>query len=230
MHWFMAAPAQVGKRIAAWLWPPACAACAVRLPADSGVSVCAACYRALPWWRRDEVLAPDLKGITAFYAPFLYNGRVREMILSLKFHDGMHLVPLLSGWMADAAGAVPDDALLVPVPSHVSRLRWRGFSHTALLARAVAHKRRLPVSLDALKRVTASDGQIAKTRAQRLKLRGVDFWADARLVAGRHVVLVDDIVTTGGTVMACAIALRRVGAASVTVWTVAYTPEGFGAR
>ncbi|PIZ30808.1 MAG: hypothetical protein COY40_03635 [Alphaproteobacteria bacterium CG_4_10_14_0_8_um_filter_53_9] len=186
--------------------------------------LCTACYKALPWWNKELVVAPVMPAaIDSFTAPFLYDGPVREVILGLKFSGGVRFAPLLAGWMADAVGVVPANALIVPVPSHASRLRWRGFSHTAVLARTLARRLGCEVSLGGLTRLTKTDGQVHKTRKQRLALRGVDFAADARVFEGRHVMLLDDIVTTGGTVRACAIALKRAGAVRVDVVSVAYT-------
>lgn len=213
------------RHAVAALMPPTCIVCEAHLPATEPVGLCPGCYAKLPWWDKSGVLAPELpKAVDGFAAPCLYEGVLREAILRLKFRDGTSLAPTLAKLIAPL---VPKDAeVLVPVPMHRSALRRRMYNQAALLARALGRMRKLPVEMRALVRVKASDGQAQRTRAQRLKLSSGDFKADPKRVKGRHVVLVDDIYTTGATARACALALKAAGAARVTVVTLAYTPEG----
>ena len=205
--------------------PPACVACDEHLPAAEPVGFCPSCYAKLPWWDKTGVLPPELPAaVDGFAAPCLYQGVLREAILRLKFKDGTGVARILAKL---AAPLVPGDAeLLVPVPMHRRALRRRMYNHAALLAAAMGRLRKVPVGLRALVRVRPSDGQAQRTRAQRLKLSSADFRAEAAKVAGKHVVLVDDIYTTGATARACALALKAAGAAKVSVVTLAYTPEG----
>jgi len=117
------------------------------------------------------------------------------------------------------------EATLVPVPLHPSRLRQRGFNQAALLAVHLGRRRRLPVVLRALLKRHPTPAQAA--------LRAVDRWRnldatfavrDPRAVEGRRIVLIDDVLTTGATAHACAVALHAAGAAAVDVYTVARAP------
>jgi ComF family protein len=118
-----------------------------------------------------------------------------------------------------------DDALLVPVPLHTSRLRTRGFNQALLLARALGRSRGLPVASRALARIRATTAQPGLSAADRRRnLRGAFVVRQPDAVRDRAVVLVDDVLTTGATADACARALRAAGAATVDVFTVGRAP------
>lgn len=114
---------------------------------------------------------------------------------------------------------------MVPVPMHASALRVRFYNQAALLAQELARLTGQRTDVTALTRVRPSDGQAKRTRAQRLQLSSADFVAHGR-VSGRNILLVDDIYTTGATARACALALKKAGAARVHVFTLAYTAAG----
>lgn len=120
----------------------------------------------------------------------------------------------------------PTAQLLIPVPMHAKRLRERTFNQAALLAQHLAKLTGIPTNVHALTRLIPSDGQVHRTRAQRLKLSSRHFQANPQIVAGKHIVLIDDILTTGSTARACALALKRAGARTITVVTLCLTPEG----
>jgi ComF family protein len=124
-------------------------------------------------------------------------------------------------WRAGAALISPE-ALLVPVPLHRWRL-WRcGYNQAALLAQALAARTGAELAIDALNRVKPTPPSAGMGRAALAKnVRGVFSVRDRRRIKGRHVVLVDDVLTTGATADAWARVLRRGGAASVAVLTFA---------
>jgi ComF family protein len=112
-------------------------------------------------------------------------------------------------------------ALVVPMPLHPSRLVERGFNQSHEIARVVARLLDLRLAAGGLRRVRATAPQVGLTRRERAgNLHGA-FVAVPPVVAGRHVVLIDDVVTTGSTVLEAASTLRSAGAASVAVWAVA---------
>lgn len=204
--------------------PPTCVGCGCRLPAGEPVGWCPACFAALPWWDKSRILPPELPdAVSKLDAPWLYDGLAREVILRLKFADGTALAPILAKALRGVE--IPDGAVIVPVPMHASRLRERMFNQAALLAWEMGKLWHRDVMVDGLVRLTRTDGQARKVRSERLRLAGTDFKASTA-VEGKTVVLVDDIFTTGSTAKACALALRRAGAADVRVVTLAYTPPG----
>jgi ComF family protein len=164
-----------------------------------------------------------------------YQGQLRELIHLLKYEGMRPIAARLGAWLAESlegiatAGDTPRDLLVIPVPMHKSKQRQRGFNHAELLARsAMAGLRRrhpglrLQMATAALQRMRVTVSQAGLTTHQRrANLRGAFFVSHPGRVAGRHVLLIDDIYTTGATARACSRVLRQAGAASVRVATVA---------
>src|SRR5262249_15973708 len=123
--------------------------------------------------------------------------------------------------------ALPQDVdadVLVPVPLHPSRLRTREFNQSLLIADRLGRFMRRPVSTRDLVRVAATDSQTSLTRSGRLRnLRRAFVAGNAEPFAGRRVLLIDDVFTTGTTLNECAKALRAAGAASISALTLART-------
>jgi ComF family protein len=134
--------------------------------------------------------------------------------------------------LADALGALlasrypfAPDALLVPVPLHVARLRERGFNQALLLARALARCRGLSVAAQALARRRTTRAQPGLAAAERrANVQGAFTVPRPQVVSGRSVVLIDDVLTSGATADACATALLAAGAVRVDVYTVGRAP------
>jgi ComF family protein len=118
-------------------------------------------------------------------------------------------------------GQYPD--LLVPVPLHNQRLRQRGFNQSVWLARTIQHKCGIPLLLSCCNRQTGAHQQRGLGAQQRqLNMQGM-FTAgrDAHLTGGRHIAIIDDVVTTTATVNALSQVLRQQGAARIDVWALA---------
>ena len=112
-------------------------------------------------------------------------------------------------------------ALVVPMPLHPSRLVERGFNQSHEIARVVSRLLDLRLAGPGLRRIRSTAPQVGLSRQERAgNLRGA-FAADSTLVAGQHVVLIDDVVTTGSTAIEAASTLRDAGAESIAVWAVA---------
>ena len=158
-------------------------------------------------------------------APYLSRGVVREMIHRFKY-DRQHFLRVpLGEWLADALA----DGLLrshrfeaiVPVPLHAARLRERGFNQAAVLAGLLSARTGVPL-WEGLRRTRYTTTQTRLDRQARMdNLRNAFRVRDPSAVEGRHLLLVDDVFTTGSTVDECARVLRLAGAASVRVATVA---------
>lgn len=191
--------------------PPGCRHCGAPVldaPGRGGDIACEDCTRIPPGWDR---------GASAM----LYGGGGRALVLALKHGDRLDLVPPLARWMIRAAGPIlQPPALIVPVPLHWTRLARRRYNQAAELARAISRATGLPCAPRLLRRVRATgsqDGKSAEQRAANL----VGAFAARPVPAGLRVVLVDDVMTTGATLSACAAALRAAGADRVDVLVAA---------
>lgn len=206
--------------------PPACAGCSTE-----GVSLCPACRRALavrlalpsgvPIGLPSAVSATLAQ--LEWCAPF--SGPVRAALHGLKYAGERRLTePLASALAARWRVAGAGGEVLVPVPVHADRARRRGYDQAVLLAAGAARMLNMPC-LRALERSRNTPPQFdLGRRARRANVAGAFTLAgptDAGRVKGRWIVLVDDVVTTGSTLVACAEALYDAGAVAVSAVTVA---------
>jgi ComF family protein len=192
------------------LGPPQCACCGVPLPHEGDAAAqCGACLSAPPTFQRAR-------------APFAYGGPARQLVLALKHGRRLHLARMMARAMLRTAGELPEDAVIVPVPSHRWRLFQRGFNQAAEIARHLSRQSGRPLAVDALARTRATPNTKGLTRKARQKnVQGAFRVAHADQIKGRTIVLVDDVMTTGATVSACAEKLAKAGARQVEVLTYA---------
>ncbi|MCQ8240681.1 double zinc ribbon domain-containing protein [Rhizosaccharibacter radicis] len=196
---------------------PACRCCGVPFE-NAGLAgpdrVCVECAAQPPAWRQAR-------------AAFVYGEFSRRLILPLKYGDRTEMAAVLGAHMARAGQRLLVGAdVLVPVPLHRRRLRRRRYNQAALLCRALSRSTGVPFGLDVLRRVKATAPLAGLGGQDRLaSLSGAIEVRETRrsVVAGRSVVLVDDVLTTGATASACAAALMAAGAASVDVLAAART-------
>lgn len=231
----MTAWAACFQRLGRALLPPRCLVCGER--GSDGQDLCAACRATLPW---NRVACPRCALPLAVAAPacgaclqapppqagaravFLYRPPVDRLLLRFKFHADLAAGRLLSGLMLEGLAGTGRPQALVPLPLHPSRLRRRGYDQALELARPLARGLLLPLDAARLERTRATAPQSElDAAARRRNLRDA---FRARAGAAPHVVLVDDVMTTGATVHAAALALRRAGCARVDVWVCARVP------
>lgn len=187
----------------------ACGRCALPLPVSA--DACGRCLR-----------RPPPQACTR--AAFVYRPPLDRLLPRAKFHGDLASARLLATLMATALAGAPRPQALVPVPLHVARLRRRGYDQALELARPLARALSLPLRDDLLRRVRATAAQSRLDAATRRRnLRGA-FAVRAVDDLPAHVALVDDVMTTGATVQAAALALRRAGVARVDVWVCARVP------
>jgi ComF family protein len=159
-----------------------------------------------------------------------FSGVPRQMVQSLKYHDHPELARWMAAWMARAGKEVLADAhVILPVPLHPRRFLMRRFNQSAELGRHVAKLAAKPFDPAALFRVKLTKQQVGLGAAERQdNVRGAfQVPEEARIrIAGKSVLLIDDVYTTGATVMAAAKALTRGGAAHVDVLTFARVIPG----
>jgi len=245
--------AAVRRRFGHWLrvdaarllWPSRCLAC--EEAGLEGVDLCADCLAALPWnrcacpacalpvpqpgtcgdcLRRETVLARrgGAPALAAVHAAFVYAAPLDRLLPRFKFHRDLAAGALLSQLMAEAVAMLPRPDALVAVPLHRARLRRRGYDQALELARPLARSLALPLRDDLLQRVrvTAPQSELSAL-ARRRNLRDA-FAVKPGKPLPAHVVLVDDVMTTGATLHAAAEALKRAGVQRVEAWVCARVP------
>ena len=159
-----------------------------------------------------------------------YDDVARTLVHALKYQDRTDLAPAMGRWMARAGAELLQDAdMLIPVPLHWRRGFGRRYNQSALLARAIARQSGVALKGELLCRVRATEQQVGLPRTQRASNVQGAFQVSVERrgdVAGRRVVLVDDVLTSGATVDACARALLRAKAAHVDVLVFARVVDG----
>lgn len=203
---------------------PLCDACATELPAHpAGACPCCGSFAA-----SGQLCGACLAQPPAFdrtVAAYRYAFPLDRLVQSLKFNANLTLVDLFAGALAGAVRATRADGatlpdLVVALPLAKKRLADRGFNQSALLAGRVAKRLGIAYAAHGLLKVRETPPQAGLNRAARLKnVRGA--FASDGVPAGRHVALVDDVMTTGATLSEAAMTLKKSGATTVSAWVVA---------
>ena len=218
--------------------PPLCPSC--REPLNERMGLCASCWSKLsliepPYCARLGIPfgydpGPGLLSMEAIANPpaydraratVRYDDVARKLVQGFKYSDRLDLAPMMGQWMARAGRELLAEAdVLTPVPLHWRRQWARRFNQSAALAGAISALCHVPVAHGSLKRVRATPQQVGLSKTERAdNVQGAfrvpaEHGAD---ISGRRVVLIDDVLTSGATVDACARALLRAGAAHIDV-------------
>jgi ComF family protein len=230
----------------ALVYPQPCAVCGGSVESRHDGVACAACWAATNLFTNEDVLCwkcgvrsraqvgeaqkksircghCDEGSFTAARACGSYDGALRASVLALKREP--HVPQRLARLMSDAQRREPINSanLIIPVPLHPSRERERGFNQAALLARELARLSRIPLDEHSVVRRIHTERHRAgmDARSRRESVAGAFLIRHADGIAGRRVLLIDDVFTTGATVSACAAALKVAGAEEVSVLTIA---------
>ena len=191
---------------------PCCPVCA--LPLAAPAPACGECLESTP-------------PFAAAWAPFRYAHPLDLLEARFKFRGDLAAGRVLAELMIERAGedAPAPPALIVPVPLHESRLRERGYNQALELAQPLARALGIPQRPGLLTRSQATPAQTGlDAKARRRNLRGAFEAAPAAALAS-HVVLFDDVMTTGATLRECARVLRRAGVGRIDVWALARAPS-----
>jgi ComF family protein len=215
-----------------WIYPPECAGCG-----EPGYRLCVNCLESiefisgricricgLPLTGKGEICSTCRETpppYTALRSLTRYQGVIRECIHDLKYRNNQSLGEFFSSRMVDVILEEEWEAdLVVPVPLSPDRQTDRGYNQSALLARPIALKlgwRYCPVCLE---RTRITKSQVSLTVEERKQNVAGAFTAVTELVAGKRVLLIDDVTTTGSTLFECTRALKRAGANVVYCMTL----------
>ena len=200
-----------------WLYPPCCPLCG-----QPDVALCGACVAdlATAQWEAIPKQLPDLEWV---FASGAHRGLLREGIHALKFGCERILAAPLGEriWRVQQLQGDGFDAV-IPVPLHESRFLERGFNQAELLGLTLSERSGIPLKVGLLSRKRATQSQVglgAKQRTQNV----ADAFLVAEEVSGQRLLLVDDVCTSGATLVACARALRRAGAGAIAALVVSAT-------
>ena len=215
---------EVGVCSACWsalpfVMDPFCARCGIPLPESvEKNTVCGGCLKSPPLFCRAR-------------APLVYGDQIKVPLMALKYGDKTHVVPQLSRWMLQAGESLfKEDTVIVPVPLHWRRHLMRQYNQAALLARELSKIKKVPLVVALTRcRSTKSQGHLSP-RQRWVNMKGAFRVRPSQRekIVGASVLLVDDVLTTGATLSACAQVLLEGGAKTVDVLTVARTTKGAG--
>jgi len=232
-----------------FVFPPRCAACARRMPLATARRVCAECIARIERlreplcavcgipldpranlggeWCQRCASAPPRFGAARAITCYSYADEERQTVSSIIRRHKYGLDQSLTHALAECLGepiplAENDYDVVIPVPLHRGRLRWRGFNQAALLGVAVARRLRRPLDVTTLVRVRATPPQTAQNHSERRRNVHAAFTVKRpQRVTNRRVLLIDDVMTTGATADECARTLLAAGARRVDVLTLA---------
>lgn len=213
--------------------PPSCAACG-----RGGAFLCEPCEASLSRLQRPyctrcahpgadrlcEACASSPPAFDGIRAVCLFEGAARRLVHSLKYANFRAVAPDMARLLADLLGPRPvPGEVIVPVPLHPRRERTRGYNQSELLARTVGKRMGLPVRPGIVRRVRNTPPQVSIENYEERRSNIEGSFACPAGLSGESILLMDDVVTTGSTMSACAAALKAAGARSV--WGLAFARQ-----
>ena len=231
------------------LFPPLCHVCKSFIPDAGPIHLCHVCTEKItpvcsPMctvcgvpFRTEQGIDHVCGSCTTTSRPFVsaraavhFDGPARELVHRLKYGNKVHLsrpLGLMTARHLSSFAAESGVELIVPVPLHPRRLRQRGFNQALLLAEFLAKSWHIPTSRNNLRRIRWTEPQVHLSIDDRAKnVRGAFAVKDPDHFEGKKLLLVDDVFTTGSTVVECARVLKRSGATGIYVATIARAVAG----
>jgi ComF family protein len=216
------------------LFPELCQACSESLIGDEKV-ICTACIYGLPYTnahlQADNIVARQFWGklnIEAAYALYYFTkgGKVQNLIHQLKYQGMTDVGKLLGRIAGDQLVQNPifnTVDLIMPVPLHKSKQRKRGYNQSTCFADGLAEKMNAKVEEACLIRTRSTESQTHKSRFSRFEnMKEVFAIQHGDRLAGKHILLVDDVITTGSTLEACSAILLKIPGLKLSIATIAY--------
>jgi ComF family protein len=215
------------------LYPRTCAGCNNSLATGEEL-ICTECLYQLPktgyWNDNDNPVARVFWGRiylqnASSFLHFQKGSRLQNIIHYMKYRNikeiGSFLGKMYGIELKNSPCAKVD--LIVPVPLHISKFKKRGYNQSEWIARGISEVLNVPLHIHAIERHVASESQTRKSRFDRWEnVRNIFRVTDPRLLSGKHILLVDDVITTGATLEACAMAILEIKGTSVSIASLAF--------
>ncbi|KQR72143.1 ComF family protein [Pedobacter sp. Leaf176] len=216
------------------LFPNLCNACGINLFRSEHL-ICTKCLYDLPFTdyhiHAENRVAKQLWGRTPFHAAmallyFRKGAKVQNLIHNLKYNNKTDVGILLGNLLGERLKVSPiyqNIDLIIPVPLHHKKIRSRGYNQSAFIASGTSEKLDVIFNDSILTRNKATDTQTKKNRYSRYEnMRGVFEVPDPEIIKDKHILLIDDVITTGATLEACAYALMDNGASKISIAALAF--------
>lgn|SRR5450759_2730067 len=216
------------------LFPRLCYACGNHLLRNEHL-ICTECYVVIPrtnyhtqnenpveklFWGRCMIQK------AAAFSFYNKGSRIRNLIHNLKYKGIKEIgfeLGRIYGKSLKASGFVTDIDLIIPVPLHPSKKRVRGFNQSDYISNGIGDATGLPVNTTSLARITVSATQTKRSRYERwTNVEGIFRVIDPESIMGKHILLIDDVITTGSTIESCANELLKVEGVKVSVAALAF--------
>jgi ComF family protein len=218
----------------ALLFPELCAACRAGLMVNERV-ICTDCLYNLPFTnfhlQADNIVARQFWGkikLEAAYSLYYFakGGKIQNLMHQFKYNglqEVGHIVGNIAGEQLKKNEEFQSVDLIVPVPLHKKRLQQRGYNQSTCFAKGLAQKLNAFVEEDNLVREVATETQTHKSRFARFEnMKEVFLIKNPEVLENKHILLVDDIITTGSTLEACGIELLKIKGLKLSIATIAY--------
>ena len=216
------------------LFPRICYACGNHLMRNESL-ICTECYVVIPRTNyhndADNPVAQLFWGrcLLEKAAAFSYynkGSRIRNLIHNLKYKGIREIgyeLGRIYGLSLEASGFTKDIDLIIPVPLHPAKERVRGFNQSETISHGIADVVHLPVDIRSLARITVSATQTKRSRYERwTNVEGIFHVIDAESIRGKHILLIDDVITTGSTIESCTNELLKIEGVKVSVAALAF--------
>jgi len=216
------------------LFPRLCYACSRHLMRNESL-ICTECYVVIPrtnyHCEKDNPVAQLFWGRcmiekAAAFSYYNKGSRIRNLIHYLKYKGISEIgyeLGRIYGLSLEASGFTKDIDLIIPVPLHPEKKRIRGFNQSESISMGIADAARLPVDIKSLSRAVVSATQTKRSRYERwTNVEGIFQVIDPQTILGKHVLLVDDVITTGSTIESCSNELLKIEGVKVSVVALAF--------
>lgn len=216
------------NRIINIIYPPNCIFCRQILRYDAALQICSACYCDLPFSREEMLTTTQEDGdhyCDGAVSVFEYTGVVKESLIRFKFYNEPGYYRTYAGLIADKLmeiGDVEQYNMVISVPLHKHKEFSRGYNQAYLISKELSRKLKLPERSRFIRRNRYTQAQSLLDKEKRSQnVKGAFSVLSPDRIAGKSILLVDDILTTGSTLEECSRVLKNAGAVKITAVVVA---------